>query len=54
MSEILAGNLTTFMSVPQRDLVDKKAQLQALLRFAAGTYQGPQVRQDYDLPDRCR
>lgn len=54
MSELLAGNVTTFMTVPQRDLIDKKAQLQALLRYVAGACPGTQVRQDYDLPDRCR
>ena len=54
MSELLAGNVTTFMTVPQRDLIDKKAQLQALLRYVATTYPGTDVRQDYDLADRCR
>lgn len=54
MSERAAGNVRTYITVQERDLIDKKAQLGALLRYIAAAYQGTQVRQDYDLPDRCR
>jgi hypothetical protein len=54
MSEPAAANARTYLTVQERDLLDKKAQLAAILRYVAATWPETQVRHDYDLPDRCR
>lgn len=44
MSALLAGNVTTFMTVPEGDLIDKKAQLQGLPPLRAALFEGRERR----------